>query len=166
MNQSRRWHVVSIPPWLIFSTARKANVNMRSGWKSRRLWTLHPSQPKNSRTLPEKGTPCLTYTIPNNIDGFKQLLQTIRDCTKKPDKIKAGLEAAGHYSYNILGFLLDNDLPVYVMNPLYTKTESTSSSGTNVESILWKRCCNLPNFLAVRFTTICGKLVILQSIKW
>ena len=93
-------------------------------------------QHKNSRTLPVKGTPCLTYTIPNNIDGFKQLLQTIRDCTKKPDKIKAGLEAAGHYSYNILGFLLDNDLPVYVMNPLYTKTESTSSSGTNVESIL------------------------------
>ena len=58
------------------------------------------------------------------------------DCTKMPDKIKAVLVAAGHYSYNILGFLLDNDLPVYVMNPLYTKTESTSSSGTNVESIL------------------------------
>ena len=55
---------------------------------------------------------------------------------KSQTKIKAGLEAAGHYSYNILGFLLDNDLPVYVMNPLYTKTESTSSSGTNVESIL------------------------------
>ena len=49
-------------------------------------------------------------TIPNNMDGFKQLLQTIRDCTKKSDKIKVGLEATGHYSYNILGFLLDNDL--------------------------------------------------------
>ncbi len=166
MMRSSRWHVVSILPWLSFSTARKASVNTRNGWKSRNFWTPNPSQHKNSRTLPEKGTPCLTYTIPNNIDGFKQLLQTIRDCTKKPDKIKAGLEAAGHYSYNILGFLLDNDLPVYVMNPLYTKTESTSSSGTNVESILWKRCYNLPNFLAVRFTTICGKLVILQSIKW
>ena len=55
-------------------------------------------------------------TIPNNMDGFKQLLQTIRDCTKKSDKIKVGLEATGHYSYNILGFLLDNDLAVYVMN--------------------------------------------------
>ena len=32
-------------------------------------------------------------TIPNNMDGFKQLLQTIRDCTKKSDKIKVGLEA-------------------------------------------------------------------------
>ena len=34
-------------------------------------------------------------TIPNNMDGFKQLLQTIRDCTKKSDKIKVGLEATG-----------------------------------------------------------------------
>ena len=43
------------------------------------------------------------FTIPNNMDGFKQLLQTIRNCTKKSDKIKVGLEATGHYSYNILG---------------------------------------------------------------
>ena len=50
------------------------------------------------------------FTIPNNMDGFKQLLQTIRNCTKKSDKIKVGLEATGHYSYNILGFLLDNGL--------------------------------------------------------
>ena len=56
------------------------------------------------------------FTIPNNMDGFKQLLQTIRDCTKKSDKIKVGLEATGHYSYNILGFLLDNGLPTYVHN--------------------------------------------------
>ena len=40
-------------------------------------------------------------TIPNNMDGFKQLLQTIRDCTKKSDKIKVGLEATGHYSYRV-----------------------------------------------------------------
>ena len=33
------------------------------------------------------------FTIPNNMDGFKQLLQTIRNCTKKSDKIKVGLEA-------------------------------------------------------------------------
>ena len=55
------------------------------------------------------------FTIPNNMDGFKQLLQTIRNCTKKSDKIKVGLEATGHYSYNILGFLLDNGLPTYVV---------------------------------------------------
>ena len=55
------------------------------------------------------------FTIPNNMDGFKQLLQTIRNCTKKSGKIKVGLEATGHYSYNILGFLLDNGLPTAML---------------------------------------------------
>ena len=68
------------------------------------------------------------FTIPNNMDGFKQLLQTIRNCTKKSDKIKVGLEATGHYSYNILGFLLDNDLAVHVMNPLHTNLYRKSLS--------------------------------------
>ena len=61
------------------------------------------------------------FTIPNSIDGFYCLLQRIRDCTPPGDKIKVGLEATGHYSYNILGFLLDNGLATYVLNPLYYK---------------------------------------------
>ena len=68
------------------------------------------------------------FTIPNNMDGFKSLLQTIQDCSQKSDKIKVGLEATGHYSYNILGFLLDNNLPVYVMNPLHTNLYRKSLS--------------------------------------
>lgn len=61
-----------------------------------------------------------SFTITNNKEGFDLLLQTIRSHTKKKDIIKVGLEATGHYSYNILGFLLDNDLPVYLINPLQT----------------------------------------------
>ena len=53
------------------------------------------------------------FTIPNNAEGFDTLLQTIRRCARPADKIKVGLEATGHYSYNILGFLLDNGLPTY-----------------------------------------------------
>ena len=68
------------------------------------------------------------FTIPNNIDGFKQLLRTVRDCTTKADKIKVGLEATGHYSYNILGFLLDNSLPTYVISPLHTNLYRKSLS--------------------------------------
>ncbi len=69
------------------------------------------------------------FTIPNNMDGFKQLLQTIRNCTQKVrQNKKVGLEATGHYSYNILGFLLDNDLAVYVMNPLHTNLYRKSLS--------------------------------------
>ena len=84
------------------------------------------------------------FTIPNNMDGFKQLLQTIRDCTKKSDKIKVGLEATGHYSYNILGFLLDNGLPTYVINPLHTNLipkESQPSQNQN-RSCGCKNDCN------------------------
>ena len=50
------------------------------------------------------------FTIPNTMDGFHCLLQRIQDCTHTQDKIKVGLEATGHYSYNLLGFLLDNGL--------------------------------------------------------
>ena len=46
------------------------------------------------------------FTITNNAEGFDTLLQTIRNCTCPEDKIKVGLEATGHYSYNILGFLV------------------------------------------------------------
>ena len=68
------------------------------------------------------------FTIPNNMDGFTCLLQRIRDCTTPQDKIKVGLEATGHYSYNILGFLLDNGLATYVLNPLRTNLYRKSLS--------------------------------------
>ena len=55
------------------------------------------------------------FTIPNNAEGFGVLLQTIRRCTCPEDKIKVGLEATGHYSYNILGLLLDCGLATYVI---------------------------------------------------
>ena len=68
------------------------------------------------------------FTIPNNAEGFDTLLQTIRRCTCPADKIKVGLEATGHYSYNILGFLLNCGLPTYVINPLHTNLYRKSLS--------------------------------------
>ena len=68
------------------------------------------------------------FTIQNNAEGFDTLLQTIRCCARPEDKIKVGLEATGHYSYNILGFLLDKGLPTYVINPLHTNLYRKSLS--------------------------------------
>ena len=68
------------------------------------------------------------FAIPNNAEGFDTLLQTIRSCSRPADKIKEGLEATGHYSYNILGFLLDCGLPTYVINPLHTNLYRKSLS--------------------------------------
>ncbi len=68
------------------------------------------------------------FTIPNNAEGFDKLLKTIQHCIKPTDKIKVGLEATGHYSYNILGFLLDHGLPTFVINPLHTNLYRKSLS--------------------------------------
>lgn len=58
------------------------------------------------------------FTIPNTLEGFTCLLSKIQSHTTPQDKIKVGLEATGHYSYNLLGFLLNNGLTTYVLNPL------------------------------------------------
>ena len=68
------------------------------------------------------------FTIPNNAEGFDTLLQTIHRCACPEDKIKVGLEATGHYSYNILGFLLDKGLHTFVINPLHTNLYRKSLS--------------------------------------
>ena len=77
------------------------------------------------------------FTIPNNRDGFDLLLKKIRSSCHPEDKIKVGLEATGHYSYNILGFLLDNGLPTFVINPLHTNLyrKSLSLRQTKTDSI-------------------------------
>ncbi len=69
------------------------------------------------------------FTIPNNREGYYTLLQCIRFCNNdKADIVKVGIEATGHYSYNILGFLLDNDLTTFVINPLHTNLYRKSLS--------------------------------------
>lgn len=77
------------------------------------------------------------FTVANNRNGFETLLQRVHSCTKPAGKIKVGLEATGHYSYNILGFLLDSGLDTYVINPLLTNLfrKSTSLRRTKTDRI-------------------------------
>lgn len=60
------------------------------------------------------------FTFPNNLDGFKFFYEKISSVSNPKDKIKVGLEATGHYGYNLLGFLLNKGLPTFVINPLHT----------------------------------------------
>ena len=60
------------------------------------------------------------FTIQNDLEGFECLYRKIKSVAKDLSKTKVGLEATGHYSYNLLGFLLDKSLPTYVINPLHT----------------------------------------------
>ncbi len=68
------------------------------------------------------------FTVANSKEGFETLFQTINTCADIDGKIKVGLEATGHYSYNLLGFLLDNGLPTFVINPLHTNLYRKSLS--------------------------------------
>ena len=68
------------------------------------------------------------FTIPNNRDGFDELYQKITAVTDDLNKVKVGLEATGHYSYNILGYLLDKGLATFVFNPLHTNLDRKSLS--------------------------------------
>lgn len=60
------------------------------------------------------------FTIANNLDGFNNLFNKIISVETNPDNVKIGLEATGHYNYNLLGFLIDKGLPTFVINPLHT----------------------------------------------
>ena len=68
------------------------------------------------------------FTISNNREGFDTLFQRIESVSDDFTKVKVGLEATGHYSYNLLGFLLDKGLPTYVINPLHTNLYRKSLS--------------------------------------
>ncbi|HIR69662.1 MAG: IS110 family transposase [Oscillospiraceae bacterium] len=68
------------------------------------------------------------FTIQNNRKGFDDLFSRIQSTSSDVSNIKVGLEATGHYSYNLLGYLIDKGLPTYVINPLHTNLYRKSLS--------------------------------------
>ena len=72
-----------------------------------------------SLTLMEK---CYLKHLP--LPTFTLIVSVTEDITK----VKVGLEATGHYSYNLLGYLIDKSLPTYVINPLHTNLYRKSLS--------------------------------------
>ena len=69
-----------------------------------------------------------SFVIQNNREGFESLYEKICSVADDFTKVKVGLEATGHYSYNILGYLLDKGLSTYVINPLHTNLYRKSLS--------------------------------------
>ena len=62
------------------------------------------------------------FTIQNSKAGFLELYETIRSFEPNPSfqNIRIGLEATGHYSNNLIDFLLAKNLNPVVLNPLST----------------------------------------------
>ena len=69
-----------------------------------------------------------SFPISNNREGFETLFQRIQSVSDDLSKVKVGLEATGHYSYNLLGFLLEKGLTTFVINPLHTNLYRKSLS--------------------------------------
>lgn len=69
-----------------------------------------------------------SFTILNNREGFETLFKRIESVSEDLSQVKVGLEATGHYSYNLLGFLFRKGLPTYVINPLHTNLYRKSLS--------------------------------------
>ena len=68
------------------------------------------------------------FSITNNLDGFNDLYQKIKSVMEDVTNVKVGLEATGHYGYNLLGYLIDKGLAAYVINPLHTNLYRKSLS--------------------------------------
>lgn len=60
------------------------------------------------------------FTIPNNRTGFDTLYKAIKSFCTNDAEVCVGLEATGHYSYNLLNFLFAKGLTTYVINSLHT----------------------------------------------
>jgi transposase len=77
------------------------------------------------------------FTIPNSREGFEELHRRIKSLRLRPaeENTKVGLEATGHYSDNIVGFLRKIGLPPVILNPLqvtlYRKGESLRKTKTD-----------------------------------
>ncbi|MDY0278427.1 MAG: IS110 family transposase [Acholeplasma sp.] len=70
------------------------------------------------------------FTIPNSMEGYKKLLEQIKAAKEffKDDLIRIGLESTGHYSRNILHFLILKGYSVMFINPLLTNMDRKASS--------------------------------------
>jgi transposase len=77
------------------------------------------------------------FTILNSREGFEELHRRIKSHQRRPsqENTKVGLEATGHYSDNIIGFLRKIGLPPIILNPLqvnlYRKGESLRKTKTD-----------------------------------
>ena len=77
------------------------------------------------------------FTIRNSREGFEELYRKIKSLRPRPsqENTQVGLEATGHYSDNIIGFLRKIGLPPVILNPLqvnlYRKGETLRKTKTD-----------------------------------
>ncbi len=83
------------------------------------------------------------FIISNSRSGFEELYEKIKSSSADLSEVKVGLEATGHYSHNILGFLLKKNLAVFRINPLHTNLfrKSLSLRQTKTDKVDARSLC-------------------------
>lgn len=83
------------------------------------------------------------FIIANNREGFEELMGRIRCVSDDLSRVKVGLEATGHYSYNILGYLISQGLLISLINPLHTNLfrKSLSLRQTKTDKVDARTIC-------------------------
>lgn len=83
------------------------------------------------------------FIISNNREGFEKLMDCICKASEDSSKVKVGLEATGHYSYNILRYLLSKGLLISLINPLHTNLfrKSLSLRQTKTDKVDARTIC-------------------------
>ena len=64
----------------------------------------------------------------NSREGFEKLVKLISSFREKDEKLKAGLESTGHYSANLLSFLIAQNIDTVVFNPLSVSLSRTAGT--------------------------------------
>ncbi|MBS7528862.1 IS110 family transposase [Fusibacter paucivorans] len=60
------------------------------------------------------------FSFNNTLEGGEALINKLQNFVDSYDEIEVGMEATGHYWLSLYSFLIDQNLKVYVVNPLQT----------------------------------------------
>jgi len=112
------------------------------------------------------------FTIPNARQGFDELFANLKTHSKDLSNLKVGLEATGHYSDNLLEFLIANDLPTTVINPLHTNLyrkglslRKTKTDKVDAHSIVTMLPPHMQKWLSVAQNICAMHYLMLQSMS-
>ena len=83
------------------------------------------------------------FVIQNTREGFEDLFEKVRAVAPELSEVKIGLEATGHYGYNILGYLLEKEFRIFLINPLHTNLfrKSLSLRQTKTDKVDARTIC-------------------------
>jgi len=110
-------------------------VGIDAASKKHDCFIISDAQPKSGQLI----------TIDNGNKGFEKLKSSILDWMEQTndDNVRIGLESTGHYSHNILHYLVGNGFDTMLINPLLTNMERKASSvrKTKTDTIDAKSIC-------------------------